>query len=91
MLWRQPPADIAKIGAEGSNPLALFQRGIVEHRVGQKPLQLGVLILKLLQPVDQHRSGTPPQVAHNALILRKKFHSGWGPDRCRWGPPNFII
>jgi hypothetical protein len=29
----------------------VFQCGIVEHRVGQKPLELGVLVLKLLEPL----------------------------------------
>ena len=29
----------------------VFQRGVVEHRVGQKPLQLGVLVLNLLEPL----------------------------------------
>ena len=27
------------------------RRGVVEHRVGQNALQLGVLILKLLEPL----------------------------------------
>ena len=29
----------------------VFQRGVVEHRVGQKALQLGALVLKLLEPL----------------------------------------